>query len=109
MANCCFIDVDYDDRPVISDGGAIKARKEHACIECRKTIRKGDIYENQRCLYRDSGWSTFKTCARCSNVRREYFKGGWYYGSLVDDFQNCFGFDYRDGIPKDFAPCKGKP
>jgi hypothetical protein len=24
---------------------------------------------------------------------------------MVEDFQETFGFDYRNGLPKDFAPC----
>lgn len=80
-----------------------RARKTHTCGECREQINVGDLYEVSEGRA-DGEWVTDKTCARCCNVRSDYFRS-WVYGSLVEDFEAEHGFDYRDGIPADFTPC----
>ena len=106
MNNCCCID-SYDDGPEFSTQQLQRARKPHQCCECHKTILAGSLYERVSGVW-DGQFQTYKTCARCANIRNDYFPYGWYYTRLVEDFRDCFGFDYRDGIPADFAPCKGK-
>lgn len=103
MSNCIWVDV--DEAPSVFSETVRTARKPHKCEECRETIQPGSKYLYESGCW-DGSWSSFSTCARCANVRRDYFKGGWLYGNCVEDFRETFGFDYRDGIPKDFAPCE---
>lgn len=63
-----------------------------------------DLHERVTGLW-EGKWDTFRTCARCANIRRDYFCS-WVYGAAVETFKEAFGFDYRDGIPTDFDPCK---
>lgn len=106
MGNCCCIYV--DDYPDICHQKIVRARKEHRCTECGATIAPGRLYERASMLM-DGRWDTFTTCARCVNVRDEFFTCGYYFGGIREHFQECFGFDYaRDEWPPDFAPCKGK-
>ena len=101
--SCCCIE--FDDYADVFQQHVVKARKEHKCIECHCKIHRGDLYQRTRMLF-DGAWSTSKLCARCANVASEYMKCGHHLGELADDFELCYGFDYRDGIPKDFSPCK---
>lgn len=104
MNSCICIDVD-EPCAVLSEKTP-RARVAHVCGECGDEIKPGRIYLRE-VLADEGSVSTHKTCARCANVRSEYFDCGWYYGRLVRDFKDWHGFDYRDGIPSDFAPCKG--
>lgn len=103
--NCCCLE--FDERADVCQSRLVRARKDHKCGECNDGIKAGSLYEVTRLLF-DGSWSTHKTCARCANVRDEYFTCGAVMGSMAEDFEECFGFDYRDGIPPDFAPCKGR-
>ncbi len=103
MTTCIYVG-DYD-APAVHCDRLVRARKEHKCCECGDTIRAGLLYEYTTGLW-DGFWSTYKTCARCVNIRNDYFRG-WVYTQMVEDFQEAHGFDYRDGLPADFAPCKG--
>ena len=80
-----------------------KARKPHNCCECGDTIAVGDTYEQTKGRG-EGGWEAYKTCARCVNVRNDFFVS-WIYGMMVEAYQEEHGFDYRDGIPADFTPC----
>lgn len=104
MPNCCCIDVD-ETSTVIADE-IRRARKPHTCCECGETIHPGSVYTYERTRHYDGYMQSFKTCARCRNIRDEYFTCGWYYEGMVEMFQECFGFDYRQGLPPDFAPCR---
>ncbi len=84
-----------------------RARKAWECCECCETIQPGDLYEHMRGLYEDE-WDTYRTCARCCNVRKDFFVGH-VFACMVEDFQGAHGFDYRDGIPADFTPCGQNP
>lgn len=107
MYECCCID-DPDFEPAdIFEETAHKARKKYNCYECRSEINIGDIYQKTSMLF-DGRWSNHKTCSRCSLVSSDYMKCGHHSGDLVGDFKECYGFDYRDGIPKDFNPCGNK-
>ena len=102
MAHCCIIEV--EDPPTMDISRTRRARKAHVCCECGDTIEAGSLYQYTDNLT-DEKWRHYKTCARCENVASDFFPRGRYYGNLVQDFYECFGFDYRDGIPEDFAPC----
>lgn len=105
MSNCICIDV--DEPCVVLSETMPRARIPHQCGECDEQIPAGRLYLRE-VLVDDGRVSSHKTCARCANVRREYFDCGWFYGQLVQDFKDWHGFDYRDGIPKGFAPCEEK-
>ena len=105
MNNCCCIEPDYVYD--VWQPKVVKARKAHRCVECKETIQPGHLYERAFAIG-DGRCETTKTCARCANIRDEYFWCGWMTGGLVEDFRDCFGFDYRDGLPSDFAPCRGR-
>lgn len=45
-----------------------KARKDHACCECRRTIKAGTVYEVVSGIW-DHEPSSFKTCPRCVTLR----------------------------------------
>lgn len=48
-----------------------KANKEHICLECGKTIKKGERYVRSQGHWPDLGWATFKTCEDCEELRAE--------------------------------------
>lgn len=63
-----------------------KARKKHRCGECRKDIHPGQIYE----LYtgvQDGSVFTAKTCISCVDLRSNFFRDGYMFGYLIDDFK----------------------
>ena len=80
-----------------------RARKQYECGECGDNIPRGGLHEHVTGLV-EGDWFSHRTCARCVNVRTDYFDF-WNYGMLAEDFEAAHGFDYREGIPSDFAPC----
>jgi hypothetical protein len=99
------IDSAYDGEPAtIYREELRRARKQYSCGECGDPIKVGALHEVSTGLW-DGKWYTHRTCARCVNVRTDYFYR-WIYGCMVEDFIEAHGFDYRDGIPADFGPCK---
>lgn len=102
MSNCVWLDIDEPAQILTTE--LRRAARPHRCGECDETISPGQLYEYVHGKWEDH-WSTHRTCARCVNVRTDYFKTGWIFGSVAHDFEEAFGFDYRKGIPKDFAPC----
>lgn len=105
-SNCVHVDA-LDCQPTVYRQELRRARKKYECGECGDEILPGYLYEFFTGLY-EGFWSTYRTCARCVNVRDDYFKGGWVFLCIAEDFYEAFGFDYREGIPADFAPC-GEP
>lgn len=103
--SACIDVYDGDCEARVHDERLVRARKGHKCTECRETIKPGALYERVRGLWEDRGWSEFKTCARCVNIRRDYFRT-WFYGFMVEHFKETHGFDYRDGLPEGFGPCQ---
>jgi hypothetical protein len=104
MRNCICIDV--EDPARVSVTKLVRARRPWSCVECGESIKVGRLYEHTRGIWTDFvGWQSFRTCARCVNVRSEYFNCGWEYGGVREAFRETFGFDYVDGIPEGFAPC----
>ena len=101
MSNCIYTDA--DESYEIGEAKLRKARKEWVCCECDDPITPGDLYEHFKGRY-DGMWDQFRTCARCVNVRTDFFRG-WFFTMMVEDFKDAHGFDYRDGIPADFTPC----
>jgi hypothetical protein len=106
MSDSCVYPSDFYDAPEFVTTSLRRARKPYRCGECGDPISVGDLYEYAAGKW-DGRFSCFRTCARCVNVRTDYFPHGWSYGEMVQDWKETHGFDYRDGIPADFAPCRG--
>lgn len=75
-----------------------RARKEHQCTECQRTIRVGEQYELCDMLF-DGRWSHFKTCAQCQAIRRDY--GCGVLGMLREEVWDCLGVDIVTGDLKE--------
>jgi DNA-directed RNA polymerase subunit RPC12/RpoP len=105
VSNCICIDV--DDHGEFQKSRLQRARKSYKCTECGDEIALGRLYEYTWGVW-DGRQSTYRTCARCVNVRDEYFNCGWYWGQLAEHFMDWHDFDYRDGIPEGFSPCETK-
>ncbi len=88
MTDCACVYVDYETCELI-DGGMRKARKEHVCTECRRTIERGERYEYAFTSF-DGGTDTYKTCVDCVSVRDSFFCNGWGYTMVWEDLEEHF-------------------
>jgi len=66
-----------------------KARKEHACYECARTIRPGENYEkiSQKC---DGYVETYKTCMHCASGPKAWLIehcNGYLFGGISEDIR----------------------
>jgi len=64
------------------------ARKQHVCCECGEYILPGDKYEHVSGCW-DGTWDTYKTCGGCVWMRNRYCSGGWIYGELFEQLEEC--------------------
>lgn len=55
--------IDYDP-PSLYVRTTRKARKQHKCSECRRSIEPGETYQHVAGVW-DGGMSTYKTCQHC--------------------------------------------
>lgn len=86
----CLIEVDVDDgdKAKVATTKVRTARKTHKCNECNGQIAIGEKYEINRGLFGD-GWSEFKTCSICKEIR-DHFLCGWYYGGVWEELDSYF-------------------
>jgi len=82
------VDVDDGDMAKFARTELRRARKEHHCQECQGRIAVGELYELNTGLY-DDGFSTFKTCAICREIRNCYCCN-WYYGGVWEELDMWF-------------------
>lgn len=84
----CMID-SCDEFSIVLREEQRKARKEHKCMECFRTINKGEKYLNEGTLF-DGRKSTHKTCSHCQVVRKWLTNncGGFAYGCIREDFND---------------------
>jgi len=68
-----------------------RARKEHVCCECRRTIERGETYVVESGMW-DGRFSEYKTCQDCISIRKVYFCGYMY---------ECLWSDLKDSIYDD--------
>jgi hypothetical protein len=70
MSDCgvCIGGYDCDGYPEFSDFSWPKARKEHKCGDCNKTIPKGEKYQRWAGKF-DGEMFTEKRCAICVEIR----------------------------------------
>jgi len=90
----CRIDDSEKCTPLVD--AQLKARKDHRCMECGRTIGRGETYTNERLLF-DGSVSTHKTCAHCL-VARQWLSencGGWIYTEVRDEINEHFQEGYR--------------
>ena len=87
----CSVD-DYDPAKVCTVR-IVRARKQHYCGECARTIESGEQYELVKGLW-DGSWETHKTCIGCTRIRQHFCSSGWLYGALAEQIKDCIGFDY---------------
>lgn len=65
-----------------------RANKEHKCLECQRTIAKGEHYEKSAGIS-DGQYYNSKTCAHCM-VAREWLLvvcNGFLYEGVLEDLQ----------------------
>lgn len=75
------------------DRNLFTARKEYKCCECGENIRIGKKYEHIR--GKEEGvWYSFKTCMRCVKVAEKYCPNGRLIEGLVDQVQDCHGWNF---------------
>lgn len=102
MSESCIC-LDYDNGPDVWSDPIRTARKAHKCCECGAEISPGEKYEDYNGCYEGS-WSNYKTCWLCLAIRRDFFKCGWRFTGLREDFREAHGWDYIDGpTPEDWA------
>ena len=91
---CIYTGNDYNP-PDLYSLKWVKARKEHACCECRRTISKGEEYEHVSGKW-DGHMDTFHTCAECADIATSLAcDGGRMHGGLWDamsDIEDAIGF-----------------
>ena len=65
-----------------------RARREHKCNECGRTIGVGESYHRAGALY-DSRWTTYRTCAHCDVLRQwvQHNCGGFLFHAVLEDFR----------------------
>lgn len=85
---CIYVD---DDERTLLSSGTRKARVEHKCEECGRTIEPGETYRFWTCIdpYYGGGIETQKMCAHCWNTidLGATFTGcprNWYWSMIHD-------------------------
>lgn len=65
-----------------------KARKQHRCAECRRSIEPGETYHVDRYIF-EGKLTHHKTCAHCMVVRGwlQDECGGWVYTGVEEDIR----------------------
>lgn len=83
----CMID-DCDERVIIRTDETRRARKEHRCSECRRTIAIGERYHFETYVDQPGGrYATHRTCEHC-DVARDWLLAecsGFMYGGVRED------------------------
>lgn len=71
------------------------ARKAHRCVECRRSIRRGERYHHFQGLC-DGTWSTVRTCLHCEAMTAwmNAICGGWPIGQLLEELEEHFREGY---------------
>lgn len=65
-----------------------RARKDHTCDECGRTIPKGEIYTRISALAPGDGWSNAKFCRHCQKIANWLIENcdGYLMGCIAQDF-----------------------
>ena len=80
--------VDVDEPMLVLNDTKPRARKEHKCVECSRTIAVGEQYHRESGLdYYREYWFTYATCLHCDAARDWLWnvcQGFLYEGVLID-------------------------
>jgi len=70
-----------------------KARKDHRCSECGRTIGKGEKYKYEVGIWENS-LDVFKTCNQCLDARSWLLKecNGWVYTGVLEDLREHWDY-----------------
>jgi len=86
---CCYVDI--DEYAKVYRSAWRKAAKEHQCDECLRVIAKGERYDYVTMFY--EWWQTFRTCAFCKALVRDYCGGQHLHGGLHELLWDCLDYD----------------
>lgn len=107
--NCATVGVSVDEFSQVLSMANPTARKRHRCGECREWIEPGEKYERISTLF-DGEFDEHKTCMGCVSIRKEFFKDGYYYEQVIQDFEEhvreCSGIISESAISR--LSAKGK-
>ena len=103
---CACVYIENDGGPAFINETDPKARKEHRCSECHKTILPGDQYKREEGVW-DGDFRTYKTCLSCLSLRDEFFCHGWTFTQLWNDM--CEFISECGGDPGDDRLSKLQP
>jgi hypothetical protein len=73
-----------------------KARKQHQCVECGRTIESGELHEVASGINSDGAPFRYRTCLGCYRIRQRFCSGGWFFGEVTEQVRDCLGFDFSD-------------
>jgi hypothetical protein len=76
-----------------------RAAKEHVCCECGVAIKPGERYEYMRGLWDNNGWTTFRTCAICREIRDHFACDGYVIRELWEQLEENLFPDMAAGGP----------
>jgi hypothetical protein len=93
---CVCITDDYEG-PAVYTNKTVTARKEHECCECGCAIKPGQRYELARGLW-DGEWKTFKTCAPCAQIQKDFMSCGILHGGLWGELREIFSDEDLDWL-----------
>lgn len=82
----CRVDPDSSDAPTVYRETKPRARKEHHCVECGRTIAVGEIYLNAFMIFYGDA-STYHTCEHCAVGARWLMRncGGYNFGEVAEE------------------------
>lgn len=84
MGDCSCVYVDFDGYWECSSSVMRKARKEHKCSECGRTIERGEKYNYFSGKWEGS-FDDSKTCVDCLSVIKVFFCNGAGIGAMYDE------------------------
>lgn len=85
---------DCSDGPEFFEWSRPKARKEHRCCECKRTIRVGETYERASGKW-DGDFRTFATCKDCLDAWAAIDSECRCFGGLVDEISEGPWSEYK--------------
>lgn len=85
----------------------MKARKDHVCCECYKTIKTGSSYFYHNC-FGDGTISNHKVCQDCQTVIWQFFSDGWIFGNIWEQLEYYLEDNWHDDLPSSCI-CKLTP
>jgi len=82
MSSC---ELDFEtgdcDQVAMYSAKIVKGRKDYKCAECGDHIPNGTPHESASGLS-DGEWWNYRTCLACKEIRDEFTKNGFIFGSL---------------------------